>query len=134
MVIPRFIEQALTNAPITVFGTGQQTRCFGHVADVVDGIIRLLDHPDAIGDVFNIGAQGEISMADLALKIIEKTGSKSTVEFIPYEKAYEAGFEDMERRVPDTNKVNGLTGWSATRTLDDILDETIAEMRMTVRS
>ncbi len=134
MVIPRFIQQALANAPITVFGDGNQTRCFGHVLDVVDGLLRLLDHPDAIGEVFNIGAQGEISMTDLAHKVIAKVGATSSVELIPYEQAYEAGFEDMTRRVPDTSKVNALTGWTPTRSLDTILEETIAEMRVTTRS
>lgn len=134
MVIPRFIEQALTNAPITVFGDGMQTRCFGHVADIVDGMIRLLDHPEAVGDVFNVGAQGEISMLDLAHTVIERTGSTSPVEMIPYDKAYEAGFEDMTRRVPDTTKINALTGWAPTRSLDDILEETIAEMRLVRRA
>jgi UDP-glucose 4-epimerase len=133
MVIPRFIEQALTHEPITVFGDGTQTRCFGHVADVVDGIIRLLDHPDAVGDVFNVGAQGEISMLDLAHTIIERTGSTSEIVFIPYDKAYEAGFEDMTRRVPDTTKIRALTGWVPARSLDHILAETIAEMRLTLR-
>jgi len=133
MVIPRFIQQALANAPITVYGDGTQTRCFGHVVDVVDGILRLLDHPEAIGEVFNIGAQGEISMTDLAHKVIEAVGAASTVEHIPYDKAYEAGFEDMTRRVPDTTKVEALTGWKPTRSLDNILEETIAEMRVTSR-
>ncbi|MBA2607854.1 MAG: GDP-mannose 4,6-dehydratase [Actinobacteria bacterium] len=134
MVIPRFIQQAIANAPITVFGDGTQTRCFGHVTDIVDGLLRLLDHPDAIGDVFNIGAQGEISMTDLAHKVIAKVGATSAVELIPYDMAYEAGFEDMTRRVPNTTKVEALTGWKATRSLDNILDETIAEMRVTTRS
>lgn len=134
MVIPRFIAQALANKPITVYGDGTQTRCFGHVADIIDGMLRLLDHPDAIGDVFNIGAQGEISMADLARKVITATNSSSQVELIPYDQAYEVGFEDMIRRVPDTTKVENLTGWKATRTLDEILAETIAEMRVTARS
>src|SRR5205085_12558540 len=102
MVIPRLVDQALKGEPLTVFGDGTQTRCFGHVTDIVDGMIRLLDHPDAIGDVFNIGAQGEISIAYLAIKILEKTGSSSELELISYDKAYEAGFEDMSRRVPDT--------------------------------
>lgn len=134
MVIPRFIAQALANETLTVYGDGTQTRCFGHVADIVDGMLRLVDHPDAIGDVFNIGSQGEISMVDLARKVIEMTGSLSSLELIPYEKAYEAGFEDMTRRVPDTTKINRLTGWTPSRNLDDILSETIAEMRVPLRS
>lgn len=133
MVIPRLIHQALANEPVTVYGDGTQTRCFGHVADIIDGILRLLDHPDAIGDVFNVGAQGEISIYDLAKRIIEVTGSRSTVELVPYEKAYEAGFEDMTRRVPDTAKLHALTGWTPSRNLDDILNDTIAEIRVSNR-
>jgi UDP-glucose 4-epimerase len=129
MVLPRFIEQALANVPITVYGDGTQTRCFGHVADVVGGIVSVLDHPGAVGDVFNVGSPGEISIADLANTIIERTGSSSRVEMIPYDVAYESGFEDMMRRVPDTTKLTDLTGWKPTRTLDDILDETISEFR-----
>lgn len=134
MVIPRLIQQALANAPVTVYGDGTQTRCFGHVTDIVDGVIRLLDHPQAIGDVFNVGAQGEISIADLAERIISVTGSSSTIELVPYEKAYESGFEDMERRVPDTSKLEALTGWKQSRTLEDILSDTIAEIRASTRS
>jgi UDP-glucose 4-epimerase len=130
MVIPRFITQALSGEPLTVFGDGTQTRCFGHVQDVVDGMMRVLDHPDAVGDVFNIGAQGEISMQNLALEVIRRTGSSSLIEMIPYDKAYEAGFEDMVRRVPDTSKIHALTGWAPTRTLDDILEESIAAFRV----
>jgi UDP-glucose 4-epimerase len=130
MVIPRFIAQALANEPITVFGDGTQTRCFGHVTDIVDGIIRLLDHPDAVGQAFNVGSPGEISMLELAHRVIAATGSSSTIQLIPYDEAYEAGFEDMQRRVPDTTKLRTLTGWSPTRTLDDILRDSIAEGRL----
>jgi UDP-glucose 4-epimerase len=133
MVIPRFVEQAIANEPITVFGDGTQTRCFGHVADIVDGMIRLLDHPSAIGDVFNVGSQGEISMLELAHKVVAATQSSSSIELIPYDRAYEAGFEDMQRRVPDTTKLRALTGWTPTRTLDDILRETVAEARVSSR-
>jgi UDP-glucose 4-epimerase len=129
MVIPRLIHQALANEPVTVFGDGTQTRCFGHVTDIVDGVLRLIDHPDAVGDVFNIGAQGEISIADLAAKVVAQTESSSSIELIPYDQAYEAGFEDMARRVPDTTKITELTGWIPTRTLDDILEQSIAEIR-----
>jgi UDP-glucose 4-epimerase len=130
MVIPRFVQQALKDEPLTVFGDGTQTRCFGHVTDIVDGIIRLLDHPGAIGEVFNIGSPGEISMLDLARKVIAATDSASPIELIPYDEAYEAGFEDMQRRVPDTTKLRDLTGWSPSRTLDDILRDSIAETRL----
>ena len=134
MVIPRLIHQALANEPVTVYGDGTQTRCFGHVSDIIEGIIRLLDHPSAIGDVFNVGAQGEISIAELAAMIIAMTGSQSEVQFIPYEEAYEAGFEDMTRRVPDTSKLKALTGWTPTRSLEHILNDTIAEIRISTRS
>ncbi|MEY2426209.1 MAG: UDP-glucose 4-epimerase [Actinomycetota bacterium] len=131
MVIPRFVQQALANDPITVFGDGTQTRCFGHVTDIVDGMLRLLDHPGAIGEVFNVGSPGEISMLDLAKKVIEMTGSSSPIQMIPYDQAYEVGFEDMQRRVPDTTKLRDLTGWEPSRTLDDILRDSIAEARVT---
>lgn len=129
MVIPRLIEQSLSDQPITVYGDGTQTRCFGHVSDVVDGMLRLLDHPDAIGDVFNIGAQGEISILDLAREILRRTHSKSQITLIPYEEAYEDGFEDMTRRVPDTTKIETLTGWRPERDLDVILTEMIEDAR-----
>jgi len=130
MVIPRFVQQALAGEALTVFGDGTQTRCFGHVSDIVDGIIRLLDHPDAVGEVFNVGSPGEISMLDLARKVIAMTESVSPIAMIPYDEAYEAGFEDMQRRVPDTTKLRDLTGWAPSRTLDDILRDSIAETRL----
>jgi UDP-glucose 4-epimerase len=130
MVIPRLVRQALAGEPITVHGDGTQTRCFCHVSDVVRGIVGLLDHPDAVGEVFNIGSGQEISMLDLAKRIIELTGSTSSIELIPYEQAYEAGFEDMQRRVPDTTKLRALTGWQPTLDLTDILEGTIAEARL----
>lgn len=113
-----------------MFGDGTQTRCFGHVNDIVDGIVRLLDHPDAVGDVFNVGSPDEISMKDLAHRVIAMTGSSSSIKLIPYDEAYEAGFEDMQRRVPDTTKLRNLTGWAPSRTLDDILTDSIAEARL----
>ncbi|MEY2476244.1 MAG: UDP-glucose 4-epimerase [Actinomycetota bacterium] len=130
MVIPRLVRQALAGDTITVFGDGTQTRCFCHVADVVRGIAEVLDAPEAIGEVFNIGSGEEISILDLANRIIELTGSKSTIDLIPYEQAYEAGFEDMQRRVPDTTKLRGLTGWQPTRGLTEILGGIIAEARL----
>lgn len=127
MVIPRLVRQAVNGEDLTVFGDGQQTRCFCHVADVIDAILRLLDHPESFGEAFNIGAPQEISILDLAARILERTGSSSPVKLIAYEDAYRAGFEDMQRRVPDTTKLRTLTGWKPTRTLDDILTETISE-------
>jgi UDP-glucose 4-epimerase len=129
MVIPRFVRQALTGEDITVYGTGEQLRSFSHVLDTVDAVVRLLDHPDSPGDPFNIGAQNETTMNGLAETILRKTGSDSTVVHIPYDVAYEEGFEDMERRVPDTTKLERLTGWTPTRSLDDILDDVIAYER-----
>jgi UDP-glucose 4-epimerase len=130
MVIPRLVRQALSGEPITVYGDGTQTRCFCHVRDVVDGLARLVDHPDAVGDVFNIGAPDEISMLGLARRIVELTGSRSDITLVPYDMAYEVGFEDMQRRVPNTAKIRALTGWSPVYSLDEILDEIITEARL----
>lgn len=129
MVIPRLVRQALSGLPLTVFGDGTQTRCFAHVLDVVAALIQLLDHDDAVGQTFNVGCSDEVSILELAKLITELTGSTSGIELIPYAEAYGTGFEDMERRVPDTTKIRELTGWSPVRTLDDILAETIAEAR-----
>ncbi|MEV8633552.1 NAD-dependent epimerase/dehydratase family protein [Streptosporangium sp. NPDC051023] len=129
MVIPRLVEQALRGVPLTVFGDGTQTRCFAHVADVTDALLRLLDHEAAIGQTFNIGSPDEVSILELAKSVIELTGSTAGVDLIPYAEAYVAGFEDMTRRVPDTTKLRMLTGWEPRRTLDDILVETIAHAR-----
>lgn len=130
MVIPRFVRQALEGRPVTVHGDGRQTRCFGHVGDVVDAVIRLLDDERATGEVFNVGNPGEeISILGLAERIVARTGSDSPIEFVPYEQAYEPGFEDMRRRVPDTSKLEELTGWRPTRDLDDMLADVIAEVR-----
>ena len=126
MVVPRFVRQALAGGDITVYGTGEQLRCFCHVLDTIDAVVRLLDHPDSPGDPFNIGALNETTMNGLAESILHRTGSDSAVVHIPYDVAYEEGFEDMERRVPDTAKIHGLTGWEPKRSLDDILDDVIA--------
>jgi UDP-glucose 4-epimerase len=127
MVIPRMVRQALADEPLTVYGDGTQTRCFCHVGDVVDALIRLLDHPDAEGDVFNVGSTEEVSILDLAERVRSRIGRASPIELIPYDNAYEAGFEDMARRLPDTSKIARLTGWKATHTLNDILDDVIRE-------
>jgi UDP-glucose 4-epimerase len=128
MVVPRLIGQAVRNEPLTVYGTGQQTRCFLHVADAVDAIMRLLAHPAALGGTFNVGSSEEISILELARTIIERVGSASGIDLVPYEQAYGPGFEDMDRRVPDTTRLRQLTGWSTRRTLVDTLDEAIAEI------
>jgi UDP-glucose 4-epimerase len=131
MVIPRLVNQALAGEPLTVYGDGTQTRCFAHVADVVDALVRLLDTDDSIGETFNIGSPHEISIRRLADRIIEYTASDSEVRLVPYEAAYGPGFEDMSRRVPDTRKLQALTGWRPTRTLDDAILDTIAAARKT---
>jgi UDP-glucose 4-epimerase len=130
MVIPRLVRQAIAAEPLTVFGDGNQTRCFCHVADVVAALLALLENEQAVGDVFNVGSGEEISMLDLARRVLHAAGSASAIELIPYDEAYEEGFEDMPRRVPDTRKLASLTGWTPTRTLEDILRETIAEARL----
>jgi UDP-glucose 4-epimerase len=126
MVVPSFVRQALAGDPITVYGTGEQTRCFTHVADVVEALHGLLDEPAAYGQVFNVGSESEISILSLAERIRAATGSASPVTFVSYGEAYAEGFEDMLRRVPSTAKLRGLLGWSPARTLDDILRDVIA--------
>jgi nucleoside-diphosphate-sugar epimerase len=129
MVVPTLVRQALQGERLTVYGTGEQLRCFCHVADTVDAMIRLLDHPESPGEPFNIGAAHEISINDLAAMIVERTGSRSDVVHIPYEVAYEEGFEDMERRVPDTSKLESLTGWRPTHGLEQTIDDVIESER-----
>lgn len=128
MVIPRLVRQAIAGEPLTVFGDGSQTRCFCHVSDVVDALVGLLACPGAEGDVFNVGSNDEVSILELAERIRARVRSTSPIQLIPYDQAYETGFEDMARRVPDTAKIARLTGWKATRQLDDILDEVAGEL------
>jgi UDP-glucose 4-epimerase len=125
MVIPRFVGQALRNEPITIFGDGNQTRCFCHVGDVVEGLAALSEHPEAFGKVFNLGGGEEVSIRELAERVIELAGSQSSLEFIPYDAAYEAGFEDMERRVPNTTRAMQLVGFEPSASLDDIIQSVI---------
>jgi UDP-glucose 4-epimerase len=129
MVVPSLVRRALAGEDITVYGTGDQRRCFCHVHDTVAAIVALLDHPDSPGDPFNIGALNEVSMNELAELVLAKTGSSSSITHIPYEIAYEEGFEDMERRIPDIAKITTLTGWAPTRSMDDILEDVIAHER-----
>ncbi len=129
MVIPRFVGQALRNEPITIYGTGDQTRNFTFVEDVTKGILALVDEPKAVGEIFNIGSEGEVSINCLAERIKTMTGSSSRIVHVPYEDAYQEGFEDMERRVPDITKINRLVGYKNTHTLDDILEKVIAYER-----
>jgi len=127
MVIPNFVRQAQLGQPITVFGDGTQTRCFTYVGDVVGQLMALADNPGAIGQVFNIGNdRDEISMLDLAKRVLDRSGSKSEIVLVPYAKAYEEGFEDMPRRVPDLRKLRALTGYEPKVQLDEILDRVIA--------
>lgn len=129
MVVPTFVKQALSGVPVTVFGDGQQSRCFTHVHDVVRALILLMDRSDSYGQVFNIGNTEEVSISGLAQQVVQRTGSKSPIELVPYEKAYEPGFEDMPRRVPDISKIHRLTGWTPTLGLAQILDDVIASFR-----
>jgi UDP-glucose 4-epimerase len=125
MVIPTFVKQALSGRPLTVYGDGSQTRCFGYVGDVVGALVALMDKEEAVGEVFNIGSSEEVSIMQLAERVKGLTGSKSEIVTVPYDEAYEEGFEDMPRRVPDTSKVSALTGFKPTVTLDEILKSVI---------
>ena len=125
MVVPNFVRQALAGQPITVFGDGKQSRCFTHVSDVVRALIGLMDHEPAYGNVFNIGNNVEITIGDLAKQVREMCGSKSEIVFVPYEKAYEQGFEDMPRRVPDLGKIKKAIGWQPTIPLTQVLTDVI---------
>ena len=129
MVIPRFVTQALRGEPITVFGDGRQTRCCCGVHDIVGGMLALSENPDAFGRVFNLGGTEEISIVELAERIVHLVGSDSTIEFIAYDIAYEEGFEDMERRVPDIARANELIGFAPTACLDDIIMLVIADQQ-----
>jgi UDP-glucose 4-epimerase len=129
MVVPRFVKAALRNEPIPVHGDGEQSRCFGHVSDVVEALTKLIETPACFGQVINIGNPSEISIKGLAEKAIELTGSKSEIEFIPYEEAYGEGFEDMRRRVPSIEKAKRLIGFQPTRTLEDIINDVAEQFR-----
>jgi UDP-glucose 4-epimerase len=129
MVIPNFVRQALASAPITVYGDGRQSRSFTFVGDVVDGLIKLVLEPRAVGGVFNLGNTEEITIFDLAQRVRTMTRSRSEIVFVPYDEAYEAGFEDMPRRVPDLSKVQALVGYRPTLGLDAILERVIAHTR-----
>ncbi len=129
MVIPNFVQQALSGQPITVYGDGTQSRCFTHVRDVVKALLALISCPASRGQVVNIGNDQEITISDLAKRVVELTGSSSSIKVIPYEEAYGAGFEDMHRRVPDLTKIRQLIGYQPTCTLDMILQDVIAEMK-----
>lgn len=129
MVIPRFVKQALAGEPITVFGDGQQTRCFCHVHDVVPALVALLSDETAYSKVFNLGSTEQTTIAQLAERVISATGSKSTIAKVPYEEAYGDGYEDMQRRIPNCEKALGQIGFAPTRTLDDIIAAVVADQR-----
>lgn len=132
MVVPRFVESALAGEPIRVYGDGLQSRCFLHSKDAVRAIAALAKHPDAIGRVFNVGATEEITIAELAQRVKETTGSISEIVYVPYSQAYGEGFEDMRQRVPDISQIGRLIGWRPSLGLDDILRDVILERRRDV--
>ncbi len=129
MVVPSFVGQAIQGDPITVYGTGDQSRCFCHVADSIRAVQGLMDDERAVGEVFNIGSEQEITIRALAERVKERTGSDSPIHLIPYDEAYESGFEDMLRRQPDTTKVRTLLGWSPTFDIDGIIDSVVEHAR-----
>jgi UDP-glucose 4-epimerase len=132
MVVPRFVRQALAGEDVTIHGDGEQQRCFCHVHDSVTALLALLDHADAPGRVYNVGSSEEVSINRLADIVLAMTGSASSLVRIPYDEAYEEGFEDMRRRLPDTARVRALTGWHATRTIADIVADVIEYERARV--
>ena len=129
MVIPRLGQQALAGKPLTIYGDGQQSRCFCNVKDTVRAVTQLALTPQAVGEIFNVGSQEEITIEALAQRIIQRTGSASTLVRVPYEQAYEKGFEDMQRRVPSIEKIHAAIGWQPTLNLDETLDAVIAYFR-----
>ena len=128
MVVPRFVGRALKGEPLQVYGDGGQSRCFCHVLDVVGALRLLLGREESFGKIYNIGSQRLVTIRELAELVIARTDSRSGIEFVPYEKAYEKGFEDMRRRKPDTRAVTGLTGWRPVRSLETIIDDVRREM------
>ena len=129
MVLPRFIKQALNNEDVTIYDDGSQSRVFCHVQDAVRAVIALAKDDSTIGDYYNVGGVGEITIKALASKIIERTGSKSKLVSIPFDEAYGPGFEDMQRRVPDISKINAKLGWQPTHTLDAIIDDVVNHLK-----
>ena len=126
MVLPRFVGQAVGARAITVYGTGEQTRCFAHVEDVVQAILLVHESEAALGKVFNVGAETPISITELARRVVARTGGRGEVTFVPYEDAYDDGFEELGRRQPDTTLLRELTGWRPERTIDDAIDDVVA--------
>jgi UDP-glucose 4-epimerase len=129
MVVPTLVRQALEGRPLTVYGDGSQTRCFAHVYDAVRAIVQLMETPRSVGSVFNIGSSTEIPIVELARRVIDHTGSGSEIQFVPYEDAYEDGFEELGRRKPDTTAIRDLTGWEPELTVDDAIRDVVAYER-----
>jgi UDP-glucose 4-epimerase len=125
MVIPRFVDSALKDQPVSIYGDGNQTRVFCHVLDTVDALIKLVGTENSIGEVYNLGGVGEISITDLARRVVKSINSKSALQYIPYERAYPTGFEDMERRVPDISKIQSVVEWAPARDLDKIITDVV---------
>lgn len=134
MVLPRFVSQALREEPITVYGTGEQSRSFCHVADAIRAVEGLMEDERAVGEVFNVGHEEEIRILALAERVKERTGSRSPIRLVPYDEAYESGFEDMHRRQPDTTKIRSLLAWEPTYGIDATVDSVIAHFREAART
>jgi len=128
MVVPRFVQSALKNEPVSIYGDGSQSRVFCHVSDAVRAIMMIAKDDSTIGEVYNVGGVGEVTIKQLADRIIDRTNSKSTISYTPYDEAYPAGYEDMQRRVPDISKIKGVLGWAPEKSLDNIIDDVAAEM------
>lgn len=131
MVLPNFVQNALDGKPLLVHGSGEQSRCFGHVADVIEALIRLMDTPEAQGQVFNVGTDQEVSIMELAQQVVAATGSNSEIKLVPYDTVYPEGFEDMQRRLPDVSKLQATIGFRPMRTLAQIISDVIDEKRAT---
>ncbi len=126
MVLPRFVRQALDGEPLTVFGNGTQSRCFVHVLDTVHALMLLSESEEAVGNAYNVGSTFEVPIIELARRVRERTGCDSAVNLVPFDEAYDAGFEELGRRKPDTSAIESLTGWQPSRTLDETIDDVIA--------
>jgi UDP-glucose 4-epimerase len=129
MVVPRFVRQALAGEDLAVYGDGSQSRCFTHVADTVDALVRLADADTTIGEVYNVGSADEMTIVELARRVIERTGANVGIRFVPYEEAYGEGFDELGKRRPDCDKIQSAIGWQARRTVDDAIDDVIAYER-----
>jgi UDP-glucose 4-epimerase len=129
MVLPNFVRQALAGEPLTVYGTGKQTRCFGYVGDVVEALEKLMTCPEALGEVFNLGNDLEVSIEELAHRVRRIAGSQSEVVYVPYNQAYEEGFEDMLRRVPSLEKIRSFIGYQPKTSLDQIIESVVQHER-----